>query len=142
MILAETLPDPNHYGSIGWVVVILAALAFGANSVLDLVGRLRGDNDKATQIEPNPLPVQKIWPSATIIELKDAIGRTDLRIDRHEKEIHELREIIRREIPEMERRLAEAGEERAVKLHGRINDVLTAVSKIEGYCQSNHGKTP
>jgi hypothetical protein len=139
MILAETLPDPNSFASIGWVVVILAALAFGGNSVLDLVGRLRGDNDKATQIEPNPLPVQKIWPSATIIELKDAIGRTDLRLDRHDAEIREIREILRKEIPEIERRLSEAGEERAVKLHARINDVLAAISKIEGYCNRNHG---
>ena len=59
MMLAETLPDPNSFASIGWVVVILAAIAFGANSVLDLVSRMRGDNNKPTQIA-QPLAVELV----------------------------------------------------------------------------------
>ena len=59
MMLAETLPDPNNFASIGWVVVILASLAFGANAVLDLVDRVRGRNDKPTQIE-QPVSVELV----------------------------------------------------------------------------------
>jgi hypothetical protein len=46
------------------------------------------------------------------------------------REIHEIREILRREIPEMERRIAQSGEQRVTKLHDRINDVLAEVSRL------------
>jgi len=48
------------------------------------------------------------------------------------REIFQLREIFRKEIPEMERRISEAGENRVGKLHDRINDVLSEVSTLEG----------
>ena len=47
-------------------------------------------------------------------------------------EIHQIREILRMEIPGMERRIAESGEHRVTKLHDRINDVLAEVSRLEG----------
>ena len=47
-------------------------------------------------------------------------------------EIHQIREILRMEIPEMERRIAQSGEQRVSKLHDRINDVLAEVSRLEG----------
>ena len=48
------------------------------------------------------------------------------------REIQEIREILRREIPEMERRIAQSGEQRVTKLHDRINDVLAKVSRLSG----------
>ena len=48
------------------------------------------------------------------------------------REIHEIREILRREIPELERRIAQSGEQRVTKLHDRINDVLAEVSRLDG----------
>lgn len=39
---------------------------------------------------------------------------------------------LRREMTEMERRLDDANEERAVQTHNRINDVLKAVSTLAG----------
>lgn len=51
------------------------------------------------------------------------------------REIHEIREILRMEIPEMERRIAESGEQRAGKLHERINDVLAEVARLRGQRQ-------
>ena len=48
------------------------------------------------------------------------------------REIQEIREILRREIPEMERRIAQSGEQRVTKLHDRINDVLAEVSRLRG----------
>jgi len=47
-------------------------------------------------------------------------------------EIHQIREILRQEIPGMERRIAESGEQRVAKLHDRINDVLAEVSRLKG----------
>jgi hypothetical protein len=48
------------------------------------------------------------------------------------REIHEIREILRREIPELERRIAQSGEQRVTKLHDRINDVLAEVARLAG----------
>ena len=48
------------------------------------------------------------------------------------EQIAALQEIVRKEIPEMERRIAEGGEERVSKLHERINQVLKEVSHLEG----------
>ena len=48
------------------------------------------------------------------------------------REIHDIREILRREIPEMERRIAESAEARVARLHERLNDVLAEVSRLEG----------
>jgi hypothetical protein len=45
-------------------------------------------------------------------------------------EIHQIREILRMEIPEMERRIAQSGELRISKLHDRINEVLVEVSRL------------
>jgi hypothetical protein len=47
-------------------------------------------------------------------------------------DIHQIREILRQEIPALERRLSESGEHRITKLHDRINDVLAEVSRLEG----------
>ena len=48
------------------------------------------------------------------------------------RDMHELREILRREIPEMERRIGLSVEVRMGKLHDRINDIITGLSRLEG----------
>ena len=56
MMFAQ-LPDPNHFSSIGWILVGLAALALCANQVHDFVQRWRG-TDNTRQISPQPLAVE------------------------------------------------------------------------------------
>jgi hypothetical protein len=48
------------------------------------------------------------------------------------EQIAGLQEIVRKEIPEMERRIADGGEERVSKLHERMNQILKEVSHLEG----------
>lgn len=129
MIFAESIASNVNWTLIATIVMALATLGMWWDA----------KKNKATVIEPNPLPVQKIWPSATILELKEAIGRTDSRLDKHEGQIAEIREIIRRELPEMERRISMAGEQRVEKIHNRINEVLSEVSKLEGLIARDHG---
>lgn len=57
MMFAQTLPDPNQFSSIGWILVGLAALALCANQVHDFVQRWRG-TDNTRQISPQPLAVE------------------------------------------------------------------------------------
>lgn len=45
--VTPTLPDPNHFASIGWTLVSLFALCGGAYYVMQMVDRIRGK-------EPNP----------------------------------------------------------------------------------------
>jgi hypothetical protein len=86
---------------------------------------------KPAQI-PNPLQTQKVWPSATIKELESASAEVNRRLAAHDTDLAALRELIRTELPAMERRIATSNEERAVHLHDRINDVLEAVSELRG----------
>lgn len=49
-----------------------------------------------------------------------------------EHEVDHLWKTIRQELPEMERRITAANEERSEKIHQRINVVLAGVSRLEG----------
>jgi hypothetical protein len=109
MILAE-LNLPESIGLAGW----LACLAFVitlVNGVLRLADRVRGK-------EPQP-------PNAELGAEFHALGQ---RVARLETEV----EAIRAEFKEDRLSLMQAGEERAGRLHERINEVLRAVAKLEG----------
>ena len=131
MILAETIAT-----NVNWTLIFTIIMALATAGMWWDARRIR--EERPTQIEPNPLPVTKVFPSATLMDLKESQTHAHQRIDRLETRVGEIQEVIRKEIPEIERRLSIASEERVTKLHNRINEVLAAVSKIEGYCQSNH----
>ena len=125
MMLAETLPDPNHFSSIGWVIVILAAIAFGANAVLDLVDRMRGKSDKPTQIE-QPL-------SVTGTPLSNAEIQRDLKTMNHRLiALENWRGQLMDKLDVDKTEVIAAGEHRAEKIHDRINLVLASVSELRG----------
>ena len=58
------------------------------------------------------------------------------RLNSHDEQIAELWRAVRIEIPELERRLNAANEERIAKVHARINEVLKAVSELKGEVES------
>ena len=81
---------------------------------------------KKTDVKlPQPLDIQAVESFVSQAEFKHHVDNTT-------HEIHQIREILRREIPAMERRIAESGEQRVTKLHDRINQVLVEVSRLEG----------
>lgn len=51
MLLANTLPDPNHFASIGWVLVILAAIIVGLRQGIGFFRDLKQ--------KPEPYEVQR-----------------------------------------------------------------------------------
>lgn len=59
-------------------------------------------------------------------------GEVHRRISEHDQEIAQLWNAVRVDIPAMERRLNDAGEERSVAIHDRINEILSAVSELRG----------
>lgn len=56
----------------------------------------------------------------------------DRRLNTHDKQISEIQQKISDELPEMERRLNQSGEDRSSAIHGRINEVLEKVSEVRG----------
>jgi len=125
MMLAETIASNVNWTLIATIVMALATMGMWWDA-----------KNSKTVIEPNPLPVQKIWPAATTAEMRERFDETNRRLAAHDKDLAELREVIRCELPEMERRIATAGEQRVEKIHGRINDVLSEVSKLEGIIEA------
>jgi hypothetical protein len=64
------LPDPNHFASIGWIVVSLFALCGGVYYVMQLVDRIRGD-------KPHP-PNEQLDQSMSA--MSDRITKAELQI--------------------------------------------------------------
>ena len=85
---------------------------------------------------PQPLQTQKIWPGATLRDIEVEREETRRRLTAHDAEIAALREMIRVELPEMERRINAANEVRAIETHKRINEILGAVSELRGEIHS------
>ena len=110
-MLAETLPDPNSYPSIGWAVVILAALALGGNQIWEIINRMRGD-------APEP-------PNG---QLAQSVKQLNARM----KILETWRGSLTAKMEEDKNQILAAGEHRAEKIHDRINDVLSAVSELRG----------
>ena len=91
--------------------------------------------EKETQIReiaPQPLQVTKV-PGLASEALCDARhGEISRRLVDHDKQIALLWKALRVELPEMERRLNTAGEERTRLVHERINEILSRVSELSG----------
>ena len=122
--------------SAGWLkdfLLIVAGLAAAAYYIKEIFW-----GEKRESV-PQPLQTQKIWPAATLRDLENDRAEVKRRLDAHDKDLAELREVIRIELPEMERRIAAAGEGRVEKIHNRINEVLAEVSKLEGMMERDHG---
>lgn len=66
---AAGLPDPNDYGSIGWVLVILAAIVTGARQA---IGFWRDLTKTGTEVSPQPLMVQAV---SDCVKEKDCLER-------------------------------------------------------------------
>lgn len=82
--------------------------------------------NRKQQVEvETPLDVQAVESFVSKTEFNHHVASTTL-------EIHQVREILRMEIPGMERRLSDSGEQRINKLHDRINEVLAEVSRLQG----------
>jgi hypothetical protein len=111
MMLSQSLPAPEHFSSIGWVIVVIVALAAGINQVWDMVNKGRGLPDEP----PNG-------------QLNQSIRQLNARM----KILEEWRGDLTSKMESDKNQILIAGEHRAEKLHERINEVLIAVSKTQG----------
>lgn len=100
-----------------WMVCLTAATV-----VIMAVGTFIKKTDVKVQ---QPLDVQLVESFVSKSDFNAHVAAVSLGM-------HQMREILRTEIPQMERRIMESGEHRVTKLHDRINDVLAEVSRVEG----------
>lgn len=89
LLAVEALPDPNDYRSVGWVIVVLAAIIWGINQALELFQRLA----KRNRNDPGPTEAQFV----TRAEWKLVHQRHDATLESIEKDIKEL---LQRTAPE------------------------------------------
>jgi hypothetical protein len=99
---------------------LMALATFGA-----LVVMIVALNKKQQVRVETPLDVQTVESFVSKAEFNQFVAAAT-------SDIHQIREILRQEIPALERRISESGEHRVTKLHDRINQVLAEVSRLEG----------
>jgi hypothetical protein len=109
MMLAE-LPDPNSFSSIGWVVVILAAIAYGLNQGWELINRFRGDS-------PHP-------PNS---QLESDHRALKSRV----KSLEEWKDGLIKKLEEDKQEILDAGQKRETNLRGEIQIVATGLSDLQ-----------
>lgn len=123
MILAESLPDPHTASSIGWWLVIAAAVIAGLNQGIRFADRLTG---RKQEITPQPLAV-------TGTPISNAEIARDLKNMNHRLvALENWRSEVLRKMESDKTEILAAGEHRAEKIHDRINEVLVAVSELKG----------
>lgn len=123
LLLAE-LPAPDSAQALGWLVLAAAALAVAVNQVREFIRGFRRPEAAGTEIVGQPLEVR---PSPEYAR-REEVAAVTARQDRLEAKLDAAIE-----------RLAESGEDRARRLHARLDAVLAAVgqanatvSRLEG----------
>lgn len=160
--VGESIPAPAISPSGGqvlthaqsWVLLTLlgalAAIAFVFNEIMRAVDRYRGTS-RHRDIGPQPLIVRKQETYVTTEDAERNRQEVQIRMASLERMVaalmSEIREdrtrvqseitAIRNEIHAAEIRQNNLDEERATKIHGRINDVLAAVSEVQGKLEAS-----
>lgn len=116
------LPEPTSYGSAGWLIVALAALVVIARNVIGFWREISRPNgaDAIAQADTR-YQVRGDYVSREEFEEKlNSLGR----------EVHALRG----EITDLERRVVQAGEDRAGAIHRRLdtmpNQIIAQLSNL------------
>jgi hypothetical protein len=111
------LPDPNHFASVGWVIVILVAVLVGANQVITFY------KDHISE-KPRPADTYVTIPNFNKIEEERKADR---------KEIKETLKQIADDLGESNRYQAKARQ----KIHHRQNAMENALAFIAGRFEHN-----
>lgn len=114
MILAETLPDPNGYAALGWLIVGLAALIAIINQGWDFVAKVSGKDKNPL---PQPLSVSGTPPGNS--ELQMSVKQLNARV----KVLEQWRSDLINKMDEDKTEILAAGEERARRIYTHVEDV-------------------
>lgn len=109
---ALPLPDPNHFASVGWVLVIITCIIVAIGQVLDVV-------NKYLREQPKPSDTYVTIPNFEKIEKERQADR---------KEIKDTLKEIKEDLAESNQYQARARQ----KIHHRQNSMENALSFIAG----------
>ena len=134
MILAQAdmsgLPASFIKSAIIFTLAAIVVMAFVVSALVACLqyylDKRRGN--KPTTIEPNPLPIQKIFPSATIKEVNDKHDEHGRRLDGHDTEIANIWKTVRDEDKEIRSEMSE-----------KFDAISRALGRIEGKISGDHG---
>lgn len=108
---AASLPDPNHFSSIGWLLVGLAAVTFGVNQFVSLWMKIAKPSG-ADALHAATARFQPVGDYVTRSEFQSKLSELT-------HEIHGIRTDMR----EMERVLSQGSEERIKDVHDRLDSM-------------------
>ena len=114
------------------VAAIFAGLQYFADRRRERREELRAANPPATEIQPLPLPVQKIFPNATMKDLAEKHDEHGRRIDGHDKEIQNLWMTMRNEDKEVRKEFADKFDALRKELSDWTNTMSRALGRLEG----------
>lgn len=122
------MATPGAVELAGWLGCLFFLCA-GANQVWKLAERARG---KA----PKP-PNEELGATSLLLEQRiDDLEKRDAEHDEGRRKLYEHIDKVRVELMHQMQRVIDAGEQRTVQTHNRINEVLSAVSKVQGALES------
>jgi hypothetical protein len=127
-------PESVPGGTVAWILTVVVGAVVTA-----LLGHMRGKKagaEEAQEMRVKPQPL-------TVKELKDPSWAEVAGIERRVSSLEVHFDDLRKEQTAMERRLTESAEKRATrllasqadsagKIHRRVDDILAAVSRLEG----------
>jgi hypothetical protein len=114
-----------------WVFIILIGLAVAAAFIWTAI---RPDKKQSVKFERDdqPVDVRKSPKRYNHDATEVRFTTLEQKSNEHSAQISKLWETLRVDLPAMERRLNEAGEERSSAIHDRVNEILKEVGRLEG----------
>ena len=112
---------------------ILGALAAGATIGTFIFILATRDRKVVTKVDQEPPPeIRKAAPRYNHALNEQRFGTLEGQVKRDEQRLDKIEDLLRIDLPAMERRLATASEKRISDMHDRINEILCAVGELRG----------
>lgn len=133
----DPLPPPSSFQAVGWIIVCLAAVGAAFMGIRNFLRSGAGlpDTPQARTLDGQPIrvtPEPRYVPESDFRRHVEDVDQRFRELDRRIMAIHDDISNMRREFHTSELNLIRSGEERAAKLHERINLILERVSELRG----------
>ncbi len=92
----------------------------------------RENNPKPTTFEPLPLPITKIYPSASLRDLDEKHGEHDRRLNDHDRQINDIWNTMREENTRIRREAVEKFDVLRKEMGDGFQSMAKALGRLEG----------
>jgi hypothetical protein len=136
-ILADTELSSVPAEILKWVTILGVAGIFILLAILGIISFFRKPEPTRIHDDP-PIEVRKAPRRFNHDANELRFTGIEKRLDSNEEDIEKIKDLFREELPEMERRLDKANEDRVSEVHDRVNEILGEVRELRG--EMNGGK--